>query len=192
MVRAGAQATQIMLQGGRAAGVRYRWQGTEQTARARAEVLLAGGAVGSPQLLMLSGIGPAAHLRELGIEVVADLPVGENLHDHPVVPLLWHTRGTTDLQDFGTPSRLAQWRLLGRGPLSSNIGEAGAFFASRDGLPAPDIQVHMAPTGFYDNGLREPAARMMTAGPTLVSVASRGRLRLASADPSWRPQIDPG
>ena len=109
-----------------------------------------------------------------------------------MVPLLWHTRSTTDLQDFGTPGRLAQWRLLGRGPLSSNIGEAGAFFASRDGLPVPDIQVHMAPTGFYDNGLREPASRMMTAGPTLVSVASRGRLRLASADPFWRPEIDAG
>ena len=109
-----------------------------------------------------------------------------------MVPLLWHTRGTTDLQDFGTPGRLAQWRLLGRGPLASNVAEAGAFFASRDGLPAPDIQVHMAPTGFYDNGLREPAGRMVTTGPTLVSVASRGRLRLASADPFWRPEIDAG
>ncbi len=141
---------------------------------------------------MLSGIGPAAHLRELGIGVAANLPVGENLQDHPVVPLLWHTRGTTDLAGFATPGRLAQWRLLGRGPLTSNVAEAGAFFASRDGLPAPDIQVHMAPTGFLDNGLREPAGRMFATGPTLVSVASRGRLRLASADPLWRPEIDPG
>ena len=192
VVRTGAQATRIVLEGARAAGVEYRWQGAEQTAHARAEVLVAGGAVNSPQLLMLSGIGPAAHLRDLGIDVLADLPAGENLQDHPVVPLLWHTRGTSDLQDFGTPGRLAQWRLLGRGPLSSNIGEAGAFFASRDDLPVPDIQVHMAPTGFYDNGLREPAGRMLTAGPTLVSVASRGRLRLASADPFWRPEIDAG
>jgi choline dehydrogenase len=155
-------------------------------------VLLAGGAINSPQLLMLSGVGPAAQLRELGIGVVADLPVGENLHDHPVVPLIWHTRGTTDLLDFATPGRLVQWRLFGRGPLASNIGESGAFFASRDGLPAPDIQALTAPTGFYDNDLREHTGRMVTTGATLVSVASRGRLRLASADPLWRPEIDPG
>ena len=151
-------------------------------------MLLAGGAVNSPQLLMLSGIGPAAHLRDLGIDVLADLPAGENLQDHPVVPLLWHTRGTTDLQDFGTPGRLAQWRLLGRGPLSSNVGEAGAFFASRDDLPVPDIQAHMAPTGFYDNGLREPADRMLTAGP---DPGQRGQPRAAAAD-LGRPVLAPG
>ena len=155
-------------------------------------MLLAGGAINSPQLLMLSGVGPAAHLRELGIGAVADLPVGENLQNHPAVPLIWHTRGTTDLADFATPGGLAQWRLLGRGPLASNVAEAGAFFSSRDNLPAPDIQAHMAPTGFLDNGLREPAGRMVSIGPVLVAVASRGRLRLASADPLWRSQIDPG
>ena len=192
VVRTGALATRIVLDGTRATGVAYRQQGTDRVARAGAGVLLAGGAVNSPQLLMLSGIGPAAHLRELGIKVAADLPVGENLHDHPVVPLIWHTRGTTDLAEFATPGRLAWWRLFGRGPLASNVAEAGAFFASRGGLPAPDIQVHMAPTGFYDNGLREPAGRMVTTGATLVAVASRGRLRLASADPLWRPEIDPG
>ncbi|HUL27469.1 MAG TPA: GMC family oxidoreductase N-terminal domain-containing protein [Streptosporangiaceae bacterium] len=192
VVRAGAQATRIVLAGARATGVEYRQRGTDDIAHAGAEVVLAGGAVNSPQLLMLSGVGPAAHLRELGIGVVADLPVGENLQDHPAVPLLWHTRGTTDLADFATPGRLAQWRLFGRGPLASNVAEAGAFFASRDGLPAPDIQPHVAPTGFLDNGLREPAGRMVTTGPVLVHVASRGRLRLASADPLWRPQIDPG
>lgn len=192
VVRTGAQATRIVLDGGRAIGVLYRQQDTDRVARAGAEVLLAGGAINSPQLLLLSGVGPAAHLRALGIGVAADLPVGENLQDHPVVPLLWHTRGTTDLAGFATPGRLTQWRLLGRGPLASNVAEAGAFFASRDGLAAPDIQVHMAPTGFYDNGLREPASRMVTTGATLVHVASRGRLRLASADPFWRPEIDAG
>ncbi len=192
VVRTGAQATRIVLDGARATGVRYRWQGTGQTAHAGAEVLLAGGAVNSPQLLMLSGIGPAAHLRELGIGVVADLPVGENLQDHPFVPLIWHTRGTTDLAEFVTPGRIAQCLLLGRGPLTSNGAEAGAFLASRAGLPAPDIQVHMVPAGFYDNGLREPTGRMVTTGATLVAVASRGRLRLATADPLWRPEIDAG
>jgi len=71
------------------------------------------------------------------------------------------------------------------------VGEGGAFFASRDGLPAPDVQIHVAPSGFYDNGLHEPTSRMFTAGVTLVSVASRGRLQLRSADPAIHPAIDP-
>lgn len=191
-VRTDAHATRVVLTGSRATGVQYRHGGRLRTATADVEVSLSGGAVNSPQLLMLSGIGPAAHLRELGIDVVVDLPVGQNLQDHPAVPLLWDTRGTTDLSDYFTPARLAQWRAFARGPLTSNVAEAGAFFASRDGLPAPDIQAHMAPAGFYDNGLREPTARRFTAAATLVSVASRGSIRLASADPFWRPEIDAG
>ena len=191
-VRTGAHATRVVLDGLRAVGVTYRHEGVPRTARAGREVLLAGGAVNSPQLLLLSGIGPSAHLREHDLQPVVDLPVGSDLQDHPVVPLVWHTRNTTDLQDFLTPARLAQWRLFGRGPLTSNVAEAGAFLDSRDGLAAPDLQVHMAPTGFVDNGLREPTDRLMTAGVTLVGVASRGSVRLASADPFWRPVIDPG
>ncbi|MFB8007063.1 GMC family oxidoreductase [Nocardia sp. NPDC056000] len=192
-VRTHAFVTRVILDGTRAIGVAYRHRGQEQTAHAAAEVVLSGGAINSPQLLMLSGIGPAAHLREHGIDPVVDLPgVGENLHDHPVTPLIWRTRGTSDLTDFSNPARLAQWKLAGRGPLSSNVGEGGAFFASRDGLAAPDIQVIVAPTGFYDNGFREPAGQMFTAGVTLVNVGSRGRVRLRSADPAWKPEMDPG
>ncbi|WP_239476422.1 GMC family oxidoreductase [Nocardia arizonensis] len=197
-----AFATAVLFEGSRARGVRYRRDGLEHTATAEREVILSGGAINSPQLLMLSGVGPGAHLRELGIDVVADLPgVGENLHDHPVAPVLWYTKGTTDLSDYLGPSRLMQWKLTGRGPLCSNVGEAGAFFASEDGAggasgasgaDAPDIQLHVAPTGFYDNGFREPIAPMFTAGVTLVRVASRGRLRLRRADPAWKPEIDPG
>ena len=79
----------------------------------------------------------------------------------------------------------------GRGPLTSNVGEAGAFFHSRDDLEAPDLQVHVAPAGFWDNGLHEPTTRKVTTASTLVSVASRGALRLRSADPRWQPDIDP-
>ena len=116
--------------------------------------------------------------------------VGANLQDHPVVPLLWYTHGVTDLAQLNNVRNFARWKARGTGPLASNIGEAGAFFASRDGLPAPDLQIHMAPAGFYDNGLHEPTSAMVTAAPTLVSVASRGHLRLRSADPSWHPEID--
>ncbi|WP_216910415.1 GMC family oxidoreductase [Nocardia noduli] len=192
-VRTHSLVTKVLLRGTTATGVSYRRDGVEHTAHATREVILSGGAINSPQLLMLSGIGPAAHLREFGIEVAADLPgVGENLHDHPVVPMLWYTKGTSDLSDYVNPGRLVQWQVAGRGPLTSNVGEGGGFFTSRDDLAAPDIQIHIAPTGFYDNGFREPIAPMFTAGVTLVDVASRGRLRLRSADPAWKPEMDPG
>jgi len=125
---------------------------------------------------------------------VAHLPgVGENLHDHPATPLVWHTRGTSDLKDFDSPLRVAQWLLTGQGPLVSNVGEGGGFVRTRAGLPAPDLQVHVAPTTFLDHGLAEPpAVKPPPAGATLVDVASRGRLRLRSPDPRWRPALDPG
>jgi choline dehydrogenase len=116
--------------------------------------------------------------------------VGANLQDHPVVPLLWHTHGVTDLAQLNNVRNFARWKLRGSGPLASNVGEAGAFFASREGLAAPDLQLHTAPAGFYDNGLHEPTHAMVTVAPTLVSVASRGTLRLRSADPAWHPEID--
>jgi choline dehydrogenase len=191
-VRTDALATRVVLDGTRARGVAYLRHGQERIVHANAEVLLSGGTVNSPQLLMLSGIGPAEHLRELGIEVAVNLPgVGENLHDHSAIGILWMTRDTTDLTDFATLRRNLQWKTFGRGPLNSNIGESGAFLRTRDELSAPDIQIHIAPTFFYDNGMHEPTGRGFTAGATLVDVASRGRLRLSSADPRWRPVIDP-
>jgi choline dehydrogenase len=191
-VRTGVLATRVVFEGTRAAGVSYLRDGAEHTVRAEREVIVSGGAVNSPQLLMLSGIGPAAHLRELGVEPLVDLPgVGENLHDHPAAGLIWHTRGTTDLSDYESPGRLLQWKLTGRGPLASNVAETGGFFSSGDGSGPPDLQAHIVPTGFTDNGLHEPEGHKFTASVTLVDPASRGRLRLRSADPRWRPEIDP-
>ncbi|UYM03668.1 GMC family oxidoreductase [Solicola gregarius] len=192
VVRTQARAAAVEFARTRAVGVRYRHEGEEHAAYADAEVILSGGSINSPQLLMLSGIGPGAHLRELGIDVVADVPgVGQNLHDHPATPLIWHTKDTTDIVDFANVSGLLQAKLRGAGPLTSNIGEAGAFFRSRPDLDAPDLQVHMAPTGFYDNGLHEPVSRKVTAASTLVRVASRGTLRLRSTNPDWHPALDP-
>ncbi len=190
-VETGAFVTRIVVEGERAAGVTYRTGGSEVTVGARREVLLCGGAVNSPQLLLLSGIGPAAHLREHGIDVVADLAgVGQGLQDHPAIPLIWYTRGTTDLVEFSNVRNLLRWKARGTGPLSSNVGEGGGFLRTSEDLAAPDMQYHVAPAGFYDNGLREPTRRMFTAAPTLVSVRSRGSLRLRSADPAWHPAID--
>jgi choline dehydrogenase len=191
-VRTDALVTRVLFAGTRALGVRYTRHGHDTDVHADREVILSGGAVNSPQLLMLSGIGPAEQLRSFDIDVVANLPgVGENLHDHPAAMVLWHTTGTSDLVEQAGPGALLRWRLTGRGPMASNVGEAGAFFATRDGLAGPDMQVHVAPSIFYDNGLHEPPGPGFTAGATLVDVASRGRLRLRSADPRWRPEIDP-
>ena len=190
-VETNALATRIVVEGGRATGVRYRVGAREVTASAGREVLLCGGAVNSPQLLMLSGIGPAGHLREHDIDVVADLPgVGRNLQDHPALPMLWYTRDTTDLVEFNNVRNLLRWKVRGTGPLASNVGEGGGFLRTRDDLAAPDMQYHVAPAGFYDNGFHEPQRRMFTAAPTLVEVRSRGSLRLRSADPTWKPEID--
>jgi choline dehydrogenase len=189
----GAFATAITVGGGRATGVRYRQDGATHIVEAAREVLLCGGAINSPQLLMLSGIGPATHLREHGIDVVADLAgVGQGLQDHPALPVIWYTRGTTDLAQFNNLRNLVRWKARGTGPLASNVGEGGGFLRTRDDLAAPDLQYHVAPSGFYDNGFHEPTRRMFTAAPTLVSVASRGTLRLRSADPTWQPALDPG
>ncbi|MCW2866467.1 MAG: choline dehydrogenase [Marmoricola sp.] len=192
-VRTGALAERIVLEGGRAVGVTYQDGPGSRTSYAEAEVVVAGGAVNSPQLLMLSGIGPGNHLREVGVEVLVDLPgVGQNLHDHPAVPVILRTRNTTDLMDHNNLVQFARAKATGTGPLVSNIAESGAFWRSREDLAAPDLQAHIAPTGFYDNGLHEPTSRNITLAPTLVNVASRGSLRLRSDDPRWHPEIDPG
>ncbi|HEX3649477.1 MAG TPA: GMC family oxidoreductase N-terminal domain-containing protein [Pseudonocardiaceae bacterium] len=191
-VATNALASQIVLAGDRAVGVTYLQDGQEKVATVDREVVLSGGAINSPQLLMLSGIGPAEHLREQGIDATVGLPgVGANLHDHPAAGIVWYTKGTTDLTDYQSPARLMQWQLAGRGPLASNVGESGGFTATRSELDAPDIQFIAVPTLFTDNGLREPSARGFTAAVTVVDVASRGRLRLRSANPTWRPAMDP-
>ncbi|MBC9227343.1 choline dehydrogenase [Aeromicrobium sp. 636] len=193
-VRTGALVSRILLEGNRATGVAYRStaDGLEHVVRAEAEVIVSAGAINSPQLLMLSGIGPGAHLREHGIDVVVDSPgVGQNLQDHPVAGTLIHTRNTTDLAEAISVKNLLRWKATRSGPLVSNVGEGGAFYTSRDDLALPDIQIHVAPTAFYDNGIHEPVRRTVTIAPTLVNVQSRGSIRLRSADPTWHPAIDP-
>ena len=193
-VRTNALATRVLLDGTRATGVAYLHAGVEHRIHADAEVILSAGAVNSPQLLMLSGIGPSSHLRSCGITTTVDLPgVGANLHDHPAAPLVWRTGGTTDLAvDLLSPLRVAAWQLTGHGPLTSNIAEGGGFVATRSGLEGPDLQFHLAATASYDHGFHELRQRAFTVAPTVVDVASRGTLRLRGADPRWRPVLDPG
>jgi choline dehydrogenase len=187
-----ALATGIEIEGGRALGVRYLRRGVEEVAWADAEVILAGGAVNSPQLLLLSGIGPAGDLREHDITVVAESPgVGRNLSDHPIVTAMWGTPRSRGLWEMAGPRNLARWQLMHSGPMTSNVAEAGGFWRSDPALPAPDIQWHVLPVPYQNYGLADPATRALSVLITLVAVGSRGRIRLRSADPRHKPAIDP-
>jgi choline dehydrogenase-like flavoprotein len=187
-----ARATQVVIEAGRAAGVRYLRRGAEELARAETEVILAAGVIGSPQLLMLSGVGPADHLRDLGILVRVDnAGVGANLSDHPVVTAMWDTPRTPGLWEESTPANLARWRLRHSGPLTSNIAEAGGFSRTRPSLPAPDLQWHALPTPYQRAGLGDPRQRAFSLLIGLVEVGSRGQLWLRTADPRHKPAIDP-
>ncbi|MBS43381.1 MAG: choline dehydrogenase [Nocardioides sp.] len=190
-VTTGVLATGVELDGDRATGVRFRQAGLEHVVHARREVLLSGGAINSPQLLMLSGIGPTTHLREHGVTPRVELAgVGAAMQDHPYTPLVWDTRGTTDLAELATVRNLLAWRTRGQGPLTSNLAESGAFWRTRDDLPAPDLQAHVLPTGLIGDDPAEPTRRQVTVLATLVGTGSRGTVRLRSADPSWHPAIE--
>lgn len=191
-IRTDALATRVIVEKGRVIGVRYVHRGEEHQALAQAEVILAGGAVNSPQLLMLSGIGPAGHLRELGVDVVDDLPaVGRNLQDHPVVGPMWLTPRVPNFFDAEKLRYYLWYMLTHRGPFASNVAESGGFVRTRAGLVAPDVQFHVLPTPFLEQGLAEPPARAITVLVGAISPASRGRVLLRSVDPRWRPLIDP-
>jgi choline dehydrogenase len=188
-----ALVTGIALSGSRAVGVHYLQRGVAETARAEAEVILAAGAIGSPQLLMLSGIGPADHLRSLGIAVLADSPgVGANLSDHPVVSVMWHTPKARGVWEQVGRANLARWQLMHSGPLTTNVAESGGFSRSESSLPAPDIQWHALPAPFQHGGLTDPSIRALSLLAALVAVGSRGQIRLSTADPRHKPLIDPG
>ena len=190
-VETGAHVTRVTVEGGRASGVAYRQGGVRRRAVASREVVLCGGAVNTPQLLMLSGIGPAAHLREYGIRVVADRhEVGQNLQDHPIAGVRWASREPVSLLGAEAMGQVARYLALRRGMLSSNVAEAGLFAHVRPG-PVPDLQFHVAPSLFYEHGFQQPDAHGFSLGPTLVTPRSRGEVALASGDAADHPRIDP-
>jgi choline dehydrogenase len=183
-----ALATRILFDGDRAVGVEIARGGLLEDVRAEREVILSAGTYQSPVLLMLSGIGPAADLEPLAIEMRQDLPVGENLQDHCMAQLNF----TTDEQSLFlavTPENIALLEAEGRGPLSSNIPEAGAFFRTRPGLDAPDIEFHFAPSLFFDEGLTAPADHGYCFGPVVVKPTSRGKVMLRAPLPDSKPRV---
>ena len=180
--------TRLLFDGGRAAGVEVERRNQLSEVRAEREVVLAAGAYNSPQLLMLSGIGIADELRAYGIAPRADLPVGEKLQDHPNVGLAYLT-DTETLIAAETEENVALLMNEGRGPLTSNIGEAGGFFRTLDDLPAPDFQIHAAPVMFVDEGLALPLDHAYVFGACLLRPTSRGKVFLRSLLPSAKPHI---
>jgi choline dehydrogenase len=183
-----ALTTRILFDGNRATGVEIARNGQLEEIYADTEVLLAAGAYNSPQLLLLSGIGPAADLAALQIAVRHDLPVGSGLQDHPLVMMSWYT----DTQSLFTPPTAEDaelWQNEGRGPLSSNGGETGAFFRTRAGLDAPDVQFLTAAVMFHDQALSPPTAHAVSFGSCLLKPRSRGKVSLRSANPKAKPQI---
>ena len=190
-VETGAHATRVLVECGRAVGVAYRQGGQALEARTDGEVVVCGGAVNSPQLLMLSGIGDADHLAGHGIDVVADRPaVGQNLQDHLIVGLRYRmTSGS--LLDAESPLNILSYLAFRKGMLTSNIAEVGLFTHTRGGESAPDVQFHVAPVLFEDHGLTPPTEHGFSIGPTGVRPRSRGAVTLATADAGDHPRIDP-
>lgn len=187
----GAQAQHLLFEGGRAVGLRYLQGRAPREARAQREVILCGGALNSPQLLMLSGIGPAAQLRRLGIEVRVDAPgVGSNLQDHLDICTL--TQASNDLS-YDTLSDLSvawQYYLFGRGPGTSNVAETGGFLRSHLAEDTrPDIQFHFVPAMLDDHGRNRLPGSGYTLHACFLRPKSRGHLELASANPNDRVRI---
>ena len=183
----------MLFDGTRAVGVAYRHGADEKIARCAREVILSGGAVNSPQLLLLSGVGPIGELARHRIKPVRELPgVGLNLQDHPVVSFLVEAVQPTTLYAAETARNLARYLLFRRGMLTSNAAEAAAFIHSRPGLPAPDLELMFAPGLFQNEGLTPASAHGFTIMAVALQPHSVGAVRLRSADPLAKPEIDPG
>ena len=194
----GAMATRILLDGRRATGVEYLQNGSRHQVLARAEVLLSAGALQSPQLLMLSGIGPGAHLQSLGMAVLHDLPgVGGGLQDHVDVVQVMDTPRITEL--FGLSFTglwhalrgALEWRQHRTGLLTTNFAEAGGFIRSSPDQPAPDLQLHFVVGKLVNHGRTTVWGHGYSCHVCLLNPDSQGSVRLASNDPLTAPLIDP-
>jgi len=197
-VETNAHVTRVEVENGRAVGVSYRRNGQAQLARAGREVILSGGAIGSPHMLLLSGIGPADELRTRGVTVVADVPgVGKNLQDHLIAPLTFRETGgmTRHVNPLNLLAWWAQYAARGTGPLTSNTAESGGFVRTPLAGAQPDLQFHFLPVADartnFDKRPFMPMGNGFSILPTLLYPRSRGEIRLRSADPAEAPAIDP-
>jgi choline dehydrogenase-like flavoprotein len=194
----GAHTTRILLERKRAVGVEFHQDGQVKQLRAAREVLLCAGALQSPQILMLSGIGPHAHLLENGIATLHDLPgVGQNLHDHVDVVQVVHAPQAKALWGLSLTGAarviqgIFEWRRHRTGLLTSNFAEAGGFIKSQASEPIPDLQLHFVVGKLVNHGRTTPLGYGYSCHVCLLRPRSRGSVQLASKDPLEPPLIDP-
>jgi choline dehydrogenase len=202
-VETGALAQRVLFEGRRAVGVEYRQGGELKTARAGAEVILAGGAINSPQLLQLSGVGAAGLLKSLGIEVIADLAgVGENLQDHYVIATTYRLKpGVVSVNELSKGTRFVgetlKYLFQRKGLLTLSAAHIAVFCKSRPDLAGPDIQFHILPATMDTQKLLEEQVMVLEGAPGLtiapcqVRPESRGSIRIKSADATQYPAIQP-
>lgn len=195
-VRTGATVTRVLLEGKRAAGVEIANGRDLETVRAEREVIVSSGAMGSPKLLLQSGIGSASHLKSVGIPVLHDLPgVGENLQDHLDLFVIAECTGDHTYDNVAKLHRTLwaglQYVLFRSGPVASSLFETGGFWYADPDARSPDVQFHLG----LGSGIEAGVARLTNAGVTLNSAylhpRSRGTVRLASSDPAAAPLLDP-
>ena len=197
ILRTGCLTERVILDGHRAVGIAYRQHGVARTARARGEVILSAGAIGSPQILMLSGIGPGAELARHGIDVALDRPgIGANLQDHLQLRLIYKVHGLNTLNEryhslWGKASMALDYALFRRGPLTMAPSQLGLFTRSRPEKERADLEFHVQPLSLGKFG--EPLHRFpaFTMSVCNLRPSSRGDVRLASADPAAAPAIRP-
>jgi choline dehydrogenase-like flavoprotein len=195
-LRTDAQVLRVVIENGRAIGVELAGTDGPTVLNASREVIVTAGAIGSPKLLMLSGVGPAAELEPLGIEMRRDLPgVGANLHDHMDVDLLAQLNGPHGIDRYKRPHWQAwaglQYALFRSGPAASNIVEAGAFWWGDRAEKTPDLQLHFLPGAGLEGGIGGvPGGQGCTINTYFLRPRSRGRVRLSSADPLAMPEIE--
>jgi len=196
-IMTGRQVTRLLIENDRAVGVEYLDGGQAKTARADREVIVSAGAIGSPHLLLRSGIGPADHLREVGVPVAHELPgVGQNLHDHVDVFLIYDLTGPRSYDRYKKLHwQLAaglQYALFRTGPITSNICEGGLLWWGHQSDPLPDLQYHFLPGAGVEEGSEgAPSGNGCTVNVYQTRPRSRGTLTLRSADPLTAPVVDP-
>ena len=196
-VETGARVRRILFEGRRAVGIELDQGGRTRILRARREVILSAGALQSPQILMLSGVGPGDHLRRFGVTVVHDVPdVGRNLQDHPDFIFAYRSNSLDllGLSPRGTvraAREIARYRRERRGMITSNAAECGGFLKTRPDLPAPDIQLHFVVAIIENHARTIRLGHGFSCHVCLLRPKSRGRVALASADPFSAPSIDP-
>lgn len=195
-VMTGTQATRILLKNGRAKGVEVIRKGRKETLNADREVIVSSGAIGSPRLLMLSGIGPADHLGSVGVKVEHDLPgVGQNLQDHIDVCAISELTGPHSYDGWDRLHKTAlaglQYFLFKSGPAAASLFETGGFWYGDDSESQPDIQLHLGQGSGIEKGITKINGAGITLNSSHARPRSRGTVRLASNDPMGAPLIDP-